>query len=125
MEELFETCVAFLEKKMDADLYFFNVFKQRPESRVVGVDSLRYFLESFGVQLDDAKRSILPNMEESMKRRQILDLETFSKMTSYYRIDLQDFKDNVNNAYTFTDKCDPIYLIKAYWGTIHSNLVEK
>lgn len=125
VEELFDTCVAFLEQKMQAHLYFFNLFKQRPENQFVTINSLKYFLECFGINVPDVKKLILPNVEENMKKRQVLDLEMFTKMTAYFKIDLNDYKDNVNNAYNFTDNCDPIYLIKAYWGLIHSNLIDK
>lgn len=118
-------CVTFLENEMDTNQYFFNLFKQRAESKLITLKSIKHFVQSFGIDMEDVKKSILPNISESLKNKQLLDIEAFSKITVFYKMNLKDFKDNVNNAYNFNNKCDPIYLIKAYWGTIQTNIVEK
>lgn len=125
LEELFEECTTFLETNIDPYIFFFNVFKKKPTDDFVNINKLYYFLEVFEIDLEDAKRIIMPNMGDKMKQNQGCDLKIFTKLLQYYEIDLKHYFESKNNEENGLLRSNPIYFISAYWNDIRVGINKK
>lgn len=125
LEELFEECVFFFDTNIDKEVFFFNIFKKQSSDLLVSLNRLFYFFETFNIDLEDVKRLLMPNMEDSLKKKQVIDLKLFIKVLKYYEIDLKEYFESKNNEENSILKSNPVYFISAFWNNIELSINKK